>query len=310
MAARGLDVQSLPAVINFSFPDDIEVYLHRCGRTGRAGRKGSVYNLVASKKEEIIVQSFHTQLDIPLGQFEATPIAKPESLENTVKLVKVHLNRGKDDKISAGDVVGFLVNATGIPAGEIGTIAVYDEYTVVDIPITFLELLEGIDDPKLKGKSVKVGRYTLGDQKARAEAVRKSQLGVRDKKALAKVARGGSKVGTAAKAAGRGKADQEKPKVKDAGVGVKGKAGASEVGKGNGKTKAGAEGKGRGQGKEGGRSRDEGKERVKIGFKGDEGAEGVGAKKVSKSGGKAKAGSRTMDGGAKVKGKKPGGKGR
>jgi transcription termination factor Rho len=76
-----------------------------------------------------------------------------------------------------------------VPAEEIGTIAVYDDYTTVDLPFTFLELLEGIDHPKLKGKSVKVGRYTLGDMKHKAEAVRKSQLGVRDKKALSKLAR-------------------------------------------------------------------------------------------------------------------------
>jgi superfamily II DNA/RNA helicase len=189
LAARGLDVQTLPAVINYSFPDDIEVYLHRCGRTGRAGRRGAVYNLVASKKEEIVVQAFHGQLDIPLGTFEVNPVAKELVGDAPTKVVKIHLNRGKTDKVSAGDVVGFLTHATGVPADEIGTIAVYDEYTTVDLPFTFLELLEGIEQPKLKGKSVKIGRYTLGDMKHKAEAVRKSQLGVRDKKALSKISR-------------------------------------------------------------------------------------------------------------------------
>lgn len=214
LAARGLDVQTLPAVINYSFPDDIEVYLHRCGRTGRAGRRGAVYNLVASKKEEIVVQAFHGQLDIPLDTFEVNPVAKELVGDAPIKVIKIHLNRGKDDKVSAGDVVGFLTHATGVPASDIGTIAVYDEYTTVDLPYTFLELLEGIESPKLKGKSVKIGRYTLGDMKHKAEAVRKSQLGVRDKKALGKNAR---------KAKSKAEPDDDalpqskpKPKAKDA----------------------------------------------------------------------------------------------
>jgi hypothetical protein len=75
-----------------------------------------------------------------------------------------------------------------VPADLIGTIAVYDNHTIVDIPATFLEMLEGLDAPKLKGKVVKVGRYTLADAKSKSEAVRKSQLGVRDKKELSRVA--------------------------------------------------------------------------------------------------------------------------
>ncbi|MEM7181728.1 MAG: DEAD/DEAH box helicase [Spirochaetota bacterium] len=40
VAARGIDVQDITHVINFTLPDDTETYIHRCGRTGRAGKKG------------------------------------------------------------------------------------------------------------------------------------------------------------------------------------------------------------------------------------------------------------------------------
>ena len=40
MAARGLDVNDLTHVINYNLPDDPEIYIHRSGRTGRAGKKG------------------------------------------------------------------------------------------------------------------------------------------------------------------------------------------------------------------------------------------------------------------------------
>jgi ATP-dependent RNA helicase DeaD len=184
LAARGLDVEALPAVINYAFPEDIEVYIHRCGRTGRAGKKGAVYNLVASKGEEMTVQNFHTELGIALKGFIIQPIEKnaAKSVEN--KLMKVHFSRGKRDKIAAGDIVGFLVNETGVEADKIGTIAVYDTYTLVDMPEWAYEIIETAEDSKLKGKTVKATKYSLDDQKNRSEALRKSQIGVADKRKL------------------------------------------------------------------------------------------------------------------------------
>ncbi len=185
LAARGLDVVGLPAVINYAFPDELEIYLHRCGRTGRAGKKGAVYNLVASKKEEIMVESFHGQLKMPLRSYAIEPLAKEDVQHVEGKLVKVHLSKGKRDKISSGDIVGFLVNATGVDADKIGTIAIYDAYTLADLPEWALEVLELSDnDLKLKGKSVKVTKFSLDDQKHKAEALRKSQIGVRDRREI------------------------------------------------------------------------------------------------------------------------------
>ncbi|MFM2375581.1 MAG: hypothetical protein RLZZ165_678 [Bacteroidota bacterium] len=184
LAARGLDVEGLPTVVNYAFPEDIEIYIHRCGRTGRAGRKGAVYNLVASKKEEILVQSFHEELEIALKGFMIQPMDKNAHRSVEGKLVKAHLNRGKRDNIAAGDIVGFLVNSTGVKADAVGTIAIYAGYALVDMPEWALEVLEMNEDPKLKGKSVKVTQYSLNDQKHRAAALKKSQVGVADKKKL------------------------------------------------------------------------------------------------------------------------------
>jgi|GEM_PF-929414 ATP-independent RNA helicase DbpA len=188
LAARGLDVQDLPAVVNYSFPDNLEVYLHRCGRTGRAGKQGKVFDLVSSSKEEIVVKGFHTELDIPIKALDVKPVDKELISTAHVKIVKVHINRGKTDKLRSGDVVGFLTQQVGVPADSVGTIAVYDTYTIVDIPATFEEMLEGLETPKIKGKTIRISRYTLADAKAKSEAVRKSQIGVRDKKELAKAA--------------------------------------------------------------------------------------------------------------------------
>lgn len=181
LAARGLDVERLPVVINYSFPDDIEVYLHRCGRTGRAGLRGSVYNLVGSRKEEIMVQSFHEAFEVALLQFAVKPVTKDDIRIADNPVVKVHLSRGKRDKVGAGDVVGFLVNATGVNADEIGTIAVYDSYTVVDLPDSSFHVLGMVENLQVKGKTVKATRYTMEDQERKTESVKKKQYGVRDK---------------------------------------------------------------------------------------------------------------------------------
>lgn len=187
LAARGLDVEALPAVVNYAFPDDLEVYIHRCGRTGRAGKKGAVYNLVASKKEEILVQSFHTELEIALKGYLIEPMDKHALQAADEKLVKVHLNRGKRERIAAGDIVGFLVKTAGVEAEKIGTIAVYAGYSLVDVPEWVLEALEMTDNAKLKGKAVKATKYSLDEQKQRAKALKNSRLGVADKKKLQQV---------------------------------------------------------------------------------------------------------------------------
>ena len=49
VAARGLDIEELPHVVNFRIADDPEDYIHRIGRTGRAGTKGDAISLVARK---------------------------------------------------------------------------------------------------------------------------------------------------------------------------------------------------------------------------------------------------------------------
>lgn len=74
VAARGIDVKEITHVINFELPDDVEVYTHRSGRTGRAGSQGISISIVHSREifklrqiEKMVQQPFH-KLDIPSGK--------------------------------------------------------------------------------------------------------------------------------------------------------------------------------------------------------------------------------------------------
>lgn len=185
LAARGLDIAKLPAVVNFSFPADIEIYLHRTGRTGRAGEHGACYNLVASKEEEIHIQNFHRELNVRLKRLEVSQAKNLQKVQ--VKLVKVHMNRGKKDKIRKGDVVGFLLNNTDLKAYEIGTIALYDDHITVDVPERALKDLEQSEEKlKVKGKTVIARKYALDEQRKRAQAIKKRVIGSRQREAKKK----------------------------------------------------------------------------------------------------------------------------
>lgn len=74
VAARGIDVQGITHVINFELPDDVEIYTHRSGRTGRAGMQGICISIVHAKEmykfkqiERINNSQFH-KMDIPSGK--------------------------------------------------------------------------------------------------------------------------------------------------------------------------------------------------------------------------------------------------
>ena len=54
VAARGLDIENLTHVINYDVPEDVDTYIHRIGRTGRAGKTGIAYTLVAPEEVDTL----------------------------------------------------------------------------------------------------------------------------------------------------------------------------------------------------------------------------------------------------------------
>ena len=132
VAARGLDVEDLAAVINYELPTDIETYQHRVGRTGRAGASGLAVSLVAGR-ERNRADALEAQRGRPLD-WQKTPLAtaRPAVLpEATMRTLRI--DGGKTDKLRPGDILGALTGDGGLAGRSIGKIAIYATRSYVAI---------------------------------------------------------------------------------------------------------------------------------------------------------------------------------
>jgi ATP-dependent RNA helicase DeaD len=102
VAARGIDVSDITHVINYGLPDDIEVYTHRSGRTGRAGKKGVAITILTTKFEDRIRQIER----ITKAKFEKKPIPSGEEVcENQL----MHIIKGiHNTEVQHDDIEPFL----------------------------------------------------------------------------------------------------------------------------------------------------------------------------------------------------------
>ena len=160
VAARGLDIAQLEAVINVDVTPDPEVHVHRIGRTGRAGEDGWAFSLASlgeMGRVGYIEQAQGTEVVWhPLA--ELTP-ASPERL--LPPMVTLQILGGRKEKIRPGDVLGALTGDAGFSKEQIGKINVMEmsTYVAVDRAIG-REAMRRLNDGKLKGRKVKVRMLT------------------------------------------------------------------------------------------------------------------------------------------------------
>jgi ATP-dependent RNA helicase DeaD len=175
VAARGLNVDSVTHVINYDIPDLPENYVHRVGRTARAGASGTAFTFAASyeieklRKIEAYIKSKIIKSEVPkkdqkreLGDIELEEL-KNEEKTNIVKkkdtdgITRLHINLGKKDKVRAGDIVGAIAKNVDISADVIGVIDTYDYYSFIEVFTEYADkIISGMKDKKIKGKNVKI----------------------------------------------------------------------------------------------------------------------------------------------------------
>jgi len=155
VAARGLDIDKLEAVVNVDVTPDAEVHVHRIGRTGRAGENGQVLNLASMDEMGNVGK-------IELLQGRATawePLAslKAAGPPPVAPMATLQIMGGRKEKIRAGDVLGALTKDAGFTREQIGKIDVNDFSTYVAVARSIAdEATRRLDAGRIKGRSVKV----------------------------------------------------------------------------------------------------------------------------------------------------------
>lgn len=176
VAARGIDVEGITHVINFDLPMEKEAYVHRIGRTGRAGAKGKAITFVINNEEKFLkdiedyigfkIESYELFSEEnlrnnkinALEKLKSKPILKRQKTHIINQdITKIYLNGGKKKKIRPGDIVGAITKIEGIEGDDIGIIDVQDTISYVDILNgKGNKVLEVLKTMTIKGKKLKV----------------------------------------------------------------------------------------------------------------------------------------------------------
>jgi ATP-independent RNA helicase DbpA len=155
VAARGLDIASLAAVINVEVAPDPEIHVHRIGRTGRAGEAGLALSLASLDEMGAVGRieqlqgresSWH-QLD------ELTPQPGGRLLP---AMATIHILGGRKEKIRPGDVLGALTADLGYTREQIGKIDINEFATYVAVERSIArDAVERLNAGRIKGRPVK-----------------------------------------------------------------------------------------------------------------------------------------------------------
>lgn len=149
LAARGLDITAVGHVIHYHLPLDAEAYTHRNGRTARMDAEGEAYLIVAPQEELPMYIE-----DVRYLRLDSEP-HKPA----LPRMETLHFAAGKREKLSKGDILGFLTQVCGLQATEVGLIEVKDHYSYAAIARKRIgEVLRTAQTEKIKGRRIKVNR--------------------------------------------------------------------------------------------------------------------------------------------------------
>lgn len=181
VAARGIDIDNITHVINYDVPVLRENYVHRIGRTGRAGKEGRAITFVMKSDErrmfEIysytgkeltmkikpskrLVMSLKPEFDNKLEQRQKVKEDKGANLSQ--EIMKLHINAGKKTKMRPVDIVGTLCSIEGMNAEDIGVISVLDISTYVEILNNKGEMvLKALQTKNIKGRPRKVTKADM-----------------------------------------------------------------------------------------------------------------------------------------------------
>jgi ATP-independent RNA helicase DbpA len=155
VAARGLDIKSLQAVINYELPRDPEIFVHRIGRTGRAGETGIALSIfVESEQMRVSAIEGYQQKPCVCDVYQSLNRSADYSLQ--APMVTIQLDAGRKHKMRPGDLLGALTGEAGLAGAQVGKIDIFDMSSFVAIERAALrQVLNYFADGRVKGRNVR-----------------------------------------------------------------------------------------------------------------------------------------------------------
>lgn len=155
IAARGIDIPEVDLVVNFEVPRDPEIYVHRIGRTARAGRTGIAVAL-CEREEAWKVEAIeaYIQRDIPRVRWN---LATPAGKSNYRSMETLYISGGRKQKIRPTDILGALIGDAGLAGTDVGKIEIQDQFTYVAVAKSSArQALDRLSNGKIKGRRFQV----------------------------------------------------------------------------------------------------------------------------------------------------------
>lgn len=177
LAARGIDIENITHVINYDLPMDKENFVHRIGRTGRAGMSGEAITFAVLPGEARYLEEIERYIGFELPRAEMPTAAEQAAASRAFEaklleeeaprvdrrdllsqdITKLYFGGGKKKKLRAVDFVGTIAKLDGVTADDIGIISIQDNATFVDILNGKGQLvLRAMKQTTIKGKLLKV----------------------------------------------------------------------------------------------------------------------------------------------------------
>lgn len=172
VVARGIHIDDISLVINYDMPQDNESYVHRIGRTGRAGNGGAAITLVTldegrnlheiekyigysiPKAEFPTIEEVESGREIFKGARMNMAVLKEDKSETlNQEITRIRINAGKKTKMRPGDILGAISSIDGVSGSDIGIIDVQDTCSYVEILGDKGDVvMDGLRNTKIKGK--------------------------------------------------------------------------------------------------------------------------------------------------------------
>lgn len=123
LGSRGLDIQGVENIIHYHLPETEDAYIHRIGRTARWNESGRVFFLLGPDEQlPSYIQAAEEYHPSPTSANPPLPL-----------MATLYIGKGKKDKISNGDILGFLCKTGKLNSKDIGRIDVYDHYSLAAV---------------------------------------------------------------------------------------------------------------------------------------------------------------------------------